>query len=219
MPALLLPFLGVVAVLTITPGPDMALVVRNGVRDGTRAAWLTGLGCCTGITVHATATILGLSALLAASAAAYTVVKIAGACYLVYLGGTSLWRLVRERSGRGGAQRVTPVAAADAEQPPPATAAGVYRQGLLCNLLNPKIALLFLTLLPQFVAPGEPRIATSALLAAAFLVIAVLWWRVFSWLVAGLGSILAAPRVRRALDGLTGVVLIGLGVRVAIAHG
>src|SRR5947208_8534611 len=103
MPALLLPFLGVVAVLTITPGPDMLLVLRNGLREGSRTAWFTGLGCCAGIATHATAAVLGLSALLAASATAYAVVKLAGAAYLAYLGSRMLLAAFRKTGEKDGA--------------------------------------------------------------------------------------------------------------------
>lgn len=211
MPSLLVPFLLVVAVLTVTPGPDMALVLRNGARGGSRLAWYTGLGCCSGIAVHATAAVVGLSALLAASTVAFTVVKLVGAAYLAWLGISALWH---SRTG------VRPAESAAKQGPGAATAEltrrGCYRQGLLTNLLNPKIALLFLTLLPQFVAVGEPRTATSAVLAVLFLAIAVLWWRLFSLAVGGLAGLLARPTVGLVLERVTGVVLIGLGLRVAL---
>ena len=204
MPDLLLPYLAVIAVLTITPGPDMLLVLRNGIRDGTAAAWATGLGCCTGIAVHATLAVAGLSAILAASAQAFAVVKLAGAAYLVFLGAQALWGTFR---GRGELAEASGRAA---------PAGSAYRQGLLTNLLNPKIALLFLTLLPQFVADGEPRVGTTAVLAAIFLVGAVVWWRVFSWAVGTLGRLLSCPRVVVWFERVTGTVLVGLGVRVAL---
>lgn len=213
LPRLLVPFLLVVAVLTITPGPDMVLVLRNGMRGGAPLAWATGLGCCTGIAVHASAAVLGLSALLAASAAAFTVVKLAGAVYLVWLGASALWTLWRGR-GRPRSAEPPPAAAAEAAV---LTRRAAFRQGLLTNLLNPKIALLFLTLLPQFVAPGEPRATTSAELAVLFLLIAVLWWRLFSLAVGGLGRLLSRPRVRAGIEGTAGVVLIALGLRVALS--
>ncbi|MCP2260316.1 Threonine/homoserine/homoserine lactone efflux protein [Streptoalloteichus tenebrarius] len=209
MPAQLLPFLLVVTILTITPGPDWAIVLRNGMRGGASLAWWTGLGCCTGIAVHAAAAVLGLSALLAASATAYTVVKLAGAAYLVYLGVSALWH-----SRRGAAP--APVAEVDAATGEVVTRGAAFRQGVLNNLLNPKIALLFLTLLPQFVAADEPRTATSAVLAAVFLLSAVLWWRVFSLAVGALGRALTRDRVRLALERLTGAVLVALGIKVAL---
>lgn len=187
-----------IAVLTVTPGPDMLLVLRNGVRGGPAAAWATGLGCCTGIAVHATLAVLGLSAILAASAEAFTVVKLAGAAYLVFLGVQAI-----AGSGRPLVDRAEP------------RDGSPYRQGLLTNLLNPKIALLFLTLLPQFVADGEPRVATTAVLAAIFLAGAVLWWRAFSLLVGPLGRFLSRPRVVARFERGTGALLVAIGVRVA----
>jgi threonine/homoserine/homoserine lactone efflux protein len=209
VPDQLLPFLVVDGLLTLTPGPDMALVLRNGVAGGSRIAWWTGLGCCTGITVYAVTSALGLAALLAASATAFLVVKLAGAAYLVYLGVTTLWR-----SRRAAEQPVAP----DARSPVLERRAA-YRQGLLSNLLNPKIALLFLTLIPQFVSRDEPALATTAVLAVAFIGMAVLWWRVFSLAVGALGRVLARERVRTAIERLTGAVLIALGLRVAFSHG
>jgi threonine/homoserine/homoserine lactone efflux protein len=206
VPDLLLPFLGVVAVLTITPGPDMLLVLRNGLRNGSGVAWFTGLGCCLGISCHAAAAVLGLSAVLAASAAAYTVVKIAGAVYLAYLGVRMVLAAVRKDDG--GPQ--APVAA---------DALGrreAFRQGLLTNLLNPKIALLFLTLLPQFVGTGEPRLRTTALLALVFLAIAVVWWRLFTLALRPISRLLRGERARRVLDGVSGALLLGIGARVAL---
>ncbi|MCP3798239.1 LysE family translocator [Allokutzneria sp. A3M-2-11 16] len=208
MPDLLIPFLAVVVVLTVTPGPDMALVLRNGVRGGTAAAWWTGLGCCAGIAVHALAAVVGLSALLAASATAFTVVKLAGAAYLVWLGVQALW------AARHGL-RDAPASLTDAVKEPMARDAA-FRQGVLSNILNPKIALLFLTLLPQFVAAGESRMATSAVLAAVFLALAVAWWTVFSVLIGKLGRTLSRPRVKLTLERLTGAVLVALGLRVAL---
>jgi threonine/homoserine/homoserine lactone efflux protein len=206
VPAQLLPFLVVVVVLTLAPGPDMALVLRNGVRGGVQVAWWTGLGCCTGITVYAAASAVGLAAILAASATAFMVIKLVGAAYLVYLGVMALWH-----------SRKHP----DAQAPMAAPAAAVsrataFRQGFASNLLNPKIALIFLTLIPQFVSPGEPAF-TTGVLAAVFLAWAVLWWRMFSFAVGALGRVLSRERVRTGVERVTGTVLIGLGLRVALA--
>jgi threonine/homoserine/homoserine lactone efflux protein len=207
VPELLLPFLGVVALLTITPGPDMLLVVRNGLSAGVRGAWRTGLGCCLGISVHATAAVLGLSAILAASAAAYATVKLAGALYLAYLG---IRMLISAIMSGDAAQEATEHAEA------PVRGSGrAFRQGLVTNLLNPKIALIFLTLLPQFVADDEPRLRTTAILAAVFLGIAVLWWRTFSLAIGPISRALRAQRSRRVLDAVAGCALLTISARVA----
>ncbi|MCO5998375.1 LysE family translocator [Actinoallomurus rhizosphaericola] len=258
MPELLFPFLGVVALLTITPGPDMLLVVRNGLSAGSRAAWLTGLGCCLGISIHATAAVLGLSAILAASATAYTVVKLAGAAYLAYLGVRMLISALMSvdtaeeaEDGALPATSVVPEAAvprtAIAETAVPAnpvttaaeripaepfpgatpgradgvrsasllTGGAVFRQGLITNLLNPKIALLFLTLLPQFVAHDEPRLRTTATLAVIFLAVAVVWWRTFSLAIGPISRVLRGGTARRVLDGLAGFALLAISAAVA----
>ena len=207
MPDRLVPFLVVVAVLTVTPGPDMALVLRNGVRGGSQAAWRTGLGCCAGIAVHAACAVAGLSAILVASATAFTVVKLLGAAYLVFLGVSALLHARGSSSDTGGAA-AAPAVAGGSER--------AFRQGFTSNLLNPKIALLFLTLIPQFVAPGEAVVATTSVLAAVFLAIAVLWWRLFSLAISVLGRVLSRAGVRRVLDRATGSVLIALGLKVAI---
>ncbi len=207
MPAQLLPFLAVIVVLTLTPGPDMVLVLRNGARGGTRSAWWTGLGCSTGVAVYAAASAVGLAAVLAASATAFTAIKILGAAYLVYLGVTALWHARR---------RPAAVAPGGEPAPEPLGRTAAFRQGLVSNLLNPKIALVFLTLIPQFVSPGEPAF-TTGVLAAVVLVWAVLWWRVFSLAVGALGPVLSRARVRTAVERVTGAVLIALGLRVAFA--
>ena len=257
MPGEILPFLVAVALLTVMPGPDMALVLRNGAIGGAGLAWRTGIGCCTGIAVHATAAVIGLSVLLALVPVAFTLVRLAGAGYLIFLGGRILWLMSRERArdgaavaravaggaATGSATPASPVPAgpvpgspvpgsATTASPVPASPVpagpvggaplavspgAAYRQGLFCNLLNPKIALLFLTLLPQFVAPGEPRLRTSAVLAAVFLGVAVLWWGLFAVAIGWLAAAFSRPRVRRVVELSTGLVLIALGVRVAFA--
>jgi threonine/homoserine/homoserine lactone efflux protein len=217
MPAHLLPFLGVVAIITVLPGPDMALGVRNGVRGGRRATWLTGVGCLAGLSLWAAASVLGLAALLAASGRAFDVVRIAGAVYLAVLGlGALRTGLGRERVRRGWPGLMP----ADAQ---PSSARGSnglswFRQGLVSNLLNPKIALLFLTLLPQFVASGEGRALATAELAGALLVVEIVWWALFSAAVGTIARVLARPGPRRAIETLAGTVLVGLAVRVAVTR-
>jgi threonine/homoserine/homoserine lactone efflux protein len=212
VPERLLPFLGVVAVITLIPGPDMALVLRNGMRGGGRAAWATGLGCCAGIAMWALTSVAGVAALVAASGRAFDVLRLAGAAYLALLGAGALRSAL---TGRG-----TPVAklvhGPAAAQPPAIDRRTAFRQGLVSNLLNPKIALLFLTLLPQFVAPGEARTATTAELGLAFLLVGLTWMRLVSLGVAAIGRGLSRPAVRRTIEGVAGTVLVGLAVRVAL---
>lgn len=196
-------FVGVVGVIVILPGPDMALVLQNGLARGRRAAIETALGINAGLLVWALAAALGIAALLHASAPAFTLLKVAGAAYLVWLGLRAL-----THTWRG-----TP--ADPLEQTSRRPKASPFRQGLLTNLLNPKIALVFTTLIPQFVDPGEPAVAQTLLLAAIFICMGLVWLTSYALLVAKIGALLKRSVVRRVLNAVTGTVLTVLGVRLA----
>lgn len=214
VPEQLVPFLVVVIVLTVVPGPDTALGLRNSLRGGSSAMWWTGLGVCSGIFVHAAASVAGLSAILAASASAYTAIKLAGAAYLFWLGASTLWKIWRDRHQVSDPAAVAPAAA-------PGVRLGrrtAFRQGFVSDLLNPKIALLFLTLLPQFIGSDEPRALTSFVLTLVFVGVALVWWRLTSWLAGALRKALARDRVRRTLEATTGAVMVLLGIRVAFEN-
>ena len=193
----LLAFLAVAIVLTLSPGPDMALVLRNTVRGGRTAGLRTVAGIALGLLGWATASALGVAAVLAASATVFTALKLAGAVYLVYLGVQSL-RSLR----RGGAR--------SEEQRP---SGSPFRQGLVTNLLNPKLAVLFTTLLPQFIDTNDPAVAKSALLAGIFVAIGLTWLVTYTLIV----DVVARSRTfRRVTEAVSGVVLVALGVRLAV---
>jgi threonine/homoserine/homoserine lactone efflux protein len=189
-----LPFLAVSAIVVVTPGVDMALVTKNALLDGRAAARATALGVNLGILLWTLAAALGLAAVIAASAAAFTAIKLAGALYLVYLGVRALL---------GSHERVAAVARGSA-----------FRQGLASNLLNPKIAVFFTSLLPQFVAAAA-RPQDLLLLGVLFNCMGVVWLLTYAELAARGRDVLGRPRVKRTLDRLTGVALVGLGARLA----
>jgi threonine/homoserine/homoserine lactone efflux protein len=191
----LLAFVGVAVILTLTPGPDMALVLRNTVRGDRAAGYRTVAGIAVGLVVWATATALGVAAVLAASATVFTALKIAGAVYLVYLGVQAL------RSLRRGEQ------AEEAPKP----SGSPFRQGLVTNLLNPKLAVLFTTLLPQFISQDDSAVAKSILLAAIFVTIGLSWLCTYTLIV---GAIARSRTFRRITEAVSGIVLIALGVRL-----
>jgi threonine/homoserine/homoserine lactone efflux protein len=203
----LLLFLPGSILVTIVPGPDMALVTRQVFVGGTALAQRTIFGNLTGLVVHAAALAIGLSALLLASAEAYTLVKLAGAVYLIYLGVQSLRAAGRSRSpdGEGLAlpSRVPSMRMA-------------YLQGLISTVLNPKPALLFLTFLPQFVDESRPLVPQIAFLAGVHILVGLIWMTLYAHLVARAHRTLTRGDVRRWLEGATGVVLIALGLRVAL---
>lgn len=205
MPEQFLPFLGVVLVLTVTPGPDMVLVLRNGLSSGPRTAWVTGLGCCTGIALYALAAAFGLAAFLQTSPQAFDIVRWVGALYLAYLGIRTVLatRKVRHAETGGAVEMGTALPVGEA-----------YRQGVISNVLNPKIALLFLTLIPQFITVTEPKTQTSVILAVTFLGIAILWWSMFAAGLRAIGALLTKRTSRIWVERLAGVVLIALGARI-----
>lgn len=215
----LLPFLAGSVLITVVPGADMALIMRQVFIGGTALAQRTIFGNLTGLVVHATALAVGLSALLVASAEAYTVVKLAGAAYLVYLGAQSLlsaWRSrrgVEPAGGRDGGPLTTPRAGSTRKVPSMRTA---YLQGVISTVLNPKPALLFLTFLPQFVDTAQPVLPQILFLAGVHIVVGLIWLTIYAHLIHRAHRTLTRADVRRWLEGATGVVLIALGLRVAV---
>jgi threonine/homoserine/homoserine lactone efflux protein len=208
-----LAFTGVAALLTISPGPDMALMLRNVLRGGSRVVLPTAIGTCSGLFAWGTASSLGVAAILAASAELYAVLRLAGAAYLVALGLLALRAAITGRH-------------VDDPWAPPVSEAGVsmsgmagFRSGLLTNLLNPKIGVFYATLLPQFIPPGAPPLPTSLLLAGIHAALGIAWLCLYGGLLARAGDQVRRGPVRRVLEGVTGAVLLALGARVALdAH-
>ena len=205
----LLAFLGVAALLTVSPGPDMALVMRNALRYGSRAVLPTSAGIAAGSVTWGAISSLGVAALLAASAQLYQALKLAGAIYLVFLGAVAL------RAAWTSHRADDPAAA-----PREAVSGRVaFRQGILTNLLNPKVGVFYATFLPQFIGPGQPVFATSIALASIHAAMGLAWLNVYGRLASRLGDLLRGGRVRRAVESLTGAVLIAFGLRLAVDRG
>jgi threonine/homoserine/homoserine lactone efflux protein len=198
----LLPFLAVSAIVILTPGVDMAVVTKNALLHGRAAAQATALGITLGIVVWTCAAALGLAALIAASAPAFTAIKLAGALYLVYLGVQAL------RRSRGDVLAI---------KAPPARGTAL-RQGLASNLLNPKIAVFFTSLLPQFVDARHATAQDLLLLGALFNTMGVIWLLSYAALAARGRDVLGRPAVKRVIDRLSGIALVGLGARLALEH-
>lgn len=197
----LVTFIVAASLLVVLPGPDSLLVVRSIMLKGRRAAVTTTAGVLSGLAVWVAAAALGLAALLHASHVGYTALRIVGAVYLVTLGVQAL------RS----AQR--PAASVDRDRGPGVLGVG-YRAGLVTNLLNPKIGVFFVTFLPGFVPAGAPVGPTSLLLGAVFVAEGALYFTVLILLAERLTGVLRRPVVRRRMDRLAGVVLIGFGARL-----
>ena len=223
MTSSLLAFIPVALLLTLIPGADTALVTRNALALGLRGARWTILGILTGCLIHATASALGLSAILATSARAYETVKLMGAAYLVWLGVQAIrgardnrecgsLDFARDDSGRHPerAQQVEGSA-------PDATSHGTHPfvQGFLTNILNPKVALFYLTFLPQFIPADAPVLRTSLLLAMIHNVLGFAWLSLYARFVDRLRTALTRPVVKAWLERVTGAALVALGARLA----
>jgi threonine/homoserine/homoserine lactone efflux protein len=194
-------FVGIAAVVIVTPGPDTALTIRNTLVGGRGSGIRTALGVATGQAVWTLATSAGIAALLVASEPAFRAVKLAGAAYLVVLGAQTL------RRAFGRAPAVDHATATRRSAP--------FRQGLLSNLGNPKMAAFFTSLLPQFAPGGEASFGGLLALGLLFAAMTLAWLSAYAVAVAKTGDVLRRGAVRRAIDAVTGVVLVAFGLRLA----
>ena len=193
-------FLAVALVVICTPGPDTALTVRNSLLGTRRAGIFTALGVSTGQVIWTFAASIGIAALLVASEPAFQALKLVGAAYLIWLGVQTLWSVVRRRSP---ARASEPRRAVSPRQ--------AWRQGVLSNLGNPKSAAFFTSLLPQF---GDSFVVLLAL-GLLYSALTLTWLSGYAVAVARAGEVLRRERVRRALDAVTGAVLVAFGIRLA----
>ena len=198
----LLAFVLASLVMVALPGPDQALITRNALVGGPAAGRRTMLGGACGLSVHATAAALGLSALLATSASAYTTLKLVGIAYLVFLAVRML---------------ASSAAAADLPHQPLRTGPRLpFAQGLLSNALNPKVALFFLTFLPQFL-PRHHALPVALALSGVFAVVYLAWFSVLLLFVERLGRALRKPRIQRRLERVTASALLAFAVRLGLS--
>jgi threonine/homoserine/homoserine lactone efflux protein len=222
MTASLLAFIPVALLLALIPGADTALVTRNALALGMRGARWTIVGICTGCLIHATASALGLSAILATSARAYETVKLVGAAYLVWIGVQG----IAKAGNDVGSESKTPTPAyqrrpwvsarrrADGGERT-AVSGHPFTQGFLTNILNPKVALFYLTFLPQFIPAGAPILRTSLLLAMIHNALGFAWLSIYARFVDRLRVALTRPVVKAWLERVTGGALVLLGARLA----
>ena len=200
-------FLVAIIILTLTPGLDTALVIRNTTRNGSMHGCITSLGICCGLFVHATLSAIGISAILLQSAELFHVMKWIGAAYLVYLGVISLigvWK------GEGNLEigNISVKQAASVKRS--------FREGLLSNVLNPKTAVFYLAFLPQFINPAYSPLLQSLLMASIHFFIAMVWQCGMATMVHSAKNWVQNSSAMKWMEGITGVVLVSLGLKLAL---
>ncbi|MFD8225992.1 LysE family translocator [Streptomyces massasporeus] len=211
----LLGFLGVVLVAYVVPGPDFLVVVRSAAEHPSKGR-AAALGAQTGLCVHMLAAAAGLSVIATRSPAVYDGIRLMGAAYLVYLGVRAVLAARRTARKRHHANEAPPDAREDGGPAERRLGSG-FTQGLLTNVLNPKAALFFLSVLPQFVDGDRPMAQQIFFLGMLDILIGVAYWFALVMVAARLGALLARPRIRRRWELTTGWLFIAIGVSVAAA--
>lgn len=204
-PETVLAFCAIALLAYVTPGPDWFVVMGHAVRSR-RAGWVAAIGVQCGLLVHMTAAAIGVAAIVLASATAFTVLKLVGAAYLVYLG---VRALLNSRS-RPGSAVTDPDESADVRM------FGVWRQSFVANVLNPKAALFFVAVLPQFVSSGGAVTLQILGLGVIDVALGVVWWALFVVGVHRLRTLMGGRRARVLTDRISGTALIGLGGGLAL---
>ncbi|MFD9625291.1 LysE family translocator [Peribacillus muralis] len=192
--------------LILLPGPDTAIATRNTVTDGTKGGFKTMLGTCCALLIHTSAAVFGLSAIIVKSALVFSVFKYVGAIYLVYLGIKTLWGL---KNNQAASAEGAPIKSKYENQ-------SCFKQGFLTNLLNPKVAVFFLTFLPQFVDPGNTTFLPFLIMGITYTVLTALWFIFYIYLLNQISAFMKRPRTQAIFEGVTGMVLIGFGIKLAL---
>jgi threonine/homoserine/homoserine lactone efflux protein len=195
----LVSFAGIAVLVSLTPGPATALVVRSAALHGRREALLVTFGNSTGIFMWAIASVLGISALVAASETAFWVLKIIGAVVLLWLG-------IQALRGTNSSE----------DAPPERTARTSFGSGLMTSFANPKLAVFFIALFPQFVPDGASVLPTTLEMATLLIAIDLIYFSLLAFVVARAHHAVVSSKLARRIERLTGAVMIGLGVRVAL---
>ncbi|WP_170287682.1 LysE family translocator [Aquibacillus halophilus] len=192
--------------LILLPGPDTAVATKNTIAYGKIEGLKSSLGTVSAILTHTLAAVAGISAIIVKSAVLFSVLKYIGALYLIYLGIKSLWSLTKRHSGFLDEKEINKTGSKKVN---------CFRQGFLTNLLNPKIAVFFLTFLPQFVDASGHVIGQFLFLGITYTVLAAIWYFLYVLLINQIYVFMKKTSTQRAIEGITGVVLIGFGIRLA----
>jgi len=189
--------------LIILPGPDTAIMTKNTLTVGKQGGFKTMIGICCALSIHTLTAIVGLSAIIAKSALLFSIFKYIGAVYLIYLGIKSLWTLRNQET----TETVVKIKYKNTSS---------FKQGFLTNLLNPKIAVFFLTFLPQFVNPGSHTFMPFLILGMTYIVLTIVWYLFYIYLLNQISAFMKKPKTQKAIEGITGTILIGFGIKLPL---
>lgn len=212
MDASFVSFVAISAVVIVTPGPDTALTIRNIFIGGRAGGLFTALGVATGQALWASAASAGVVSILVASERVFNVIKLAGALYLIYLGARSLLSAIRGRAAR------VSIDDAHRRSMPRLSASAAFRQGLISNLANPKMAVFFASILPQFVPHGDQVFASLMMLGMVFCSMTFAWLALYAVALSRIQATLIRPRIQRFFEAITGAALVALGARLAFSE-
>jgi len=207
MPNSLLTFAIAITLLTMTPGVDTMMILRNTLRGGAKDGVVSSLGICSGLFVHAFLSAVGISAILLYSTAAFTVLKIIGALYLIWLGFVNLksfWHSSKQQN----------------INPPKKAFSFIrsFREGFMSNVLNPKTIVFYMAFLPQFISHEHSALAQSMMLASFHFIIATIWQGIIIYTICSANVFITKASVRRTLDAISGTIMIALGIKLFMAH-
>lgn len=188
----------------ILPGPDTAITTKNTITAGKVGGLKTLLGICCALFIHTSAAVLGLSAIIMKSALLFSVFKYVGAAYLIYMGVKTLWSLKNKEVA----------ASVEMNTQRKVASTSCFKQGFLTNLLNPKIAVLFLTFFPQFVDHGNTSFLPFVIMGTTYTVMTALWSVLYVYLINHISAFMKKPKTQNIIEGLTGTILIGFGIRL-----
>lgn len=205
----LLTFVGLALIVAITPGADTMLVMRSVLASDRQAGFVTTIGICVGLLVHACLSALGLSLILVSSPRAFEIFKLIGGGYLIFLGLQSIWQAFQKSSSEKDQVQLS-------TSPSNKSIGQFFLKGFLTNLLNPKVVLFYLAFLPQFIQPTEPLLLKSVKLCSIHLSFTFIWLVIVSALVEQVKKFLTHPQVTRGLLAATGSIFIGLGAWLAL---
>ncbi|QCJ45154.1 LysE family translocator [Bacillus sp. S3] len=191
--------------LIILPGPDTAMTTKNTLSVGRSGGMKTLFGTCCALMIHTFAAVIGLSAIIVKSALLFSVFKYAGAIYLTYIGFKTLWSLKNTGADAG----------AEAGTESKYGQKSCFRQGFLTNLLNPKVAVFFLTFLPQFVDRGSDTFVPFLVMGITYTALTVIWFILFIYLINQISTFMKKPSTQKVVQGLTGITLLGFGLKLA----